>query len=227
MRRRPAACYAPSVLNDRAAAAQSPGEDTMRRFDRADRPAAARAALVATVLATLLGVAACAPQNTNTTYSGQDIGRTASVSFGTIVSMRPVAVEGGGTGLGAIGGAAAGGVAGSFIGNNDVRGNILGAIGGAIVGGVVGSAVEGGLSQGQAVEFIIRDDSGQTISVVQTNEERFQVGERVIITRGARTRLARGAPPSPGAYPPPPAAYQPPPGTYQPPAAVYQPSPGT
>ncbi len=187
----------------------------MRRFDRASR----RAALAACVLAALFGVAACAPQNTNTTYTGQDIGRTASVSFGTIVSMRPVAVQGGGTGLGAIGGAAAGGVAGSFIGNNDVRGNILGAIGGAIVGGVVGSAVEGGLSQGQAVEFILRDDSGQTISVVQTNEENFQVGERVIITRGARTRLARGAPPSPGAYPPSPGAYPPPP--------VYQPAPGT
>ena len=194
----------------------------MRRFDRASR----RAAVAGCVLAALFGVAACAPQNTNTTYSGQDIGRAASVSFGTIVSMRPVAVQGEGTGLGAIGGAAAGGVAGSFIGNNDVRGNILGAIGGAIVGGVVGSAVEGGLSQGQAVEFIIRDDSGQTISVVQTNEENFQVGERVVITRGARTRLARGAPPSPGAYPASPGAYPPPP-VYQPAPGSYQPPPGT
>ena len=194
----------------------------MRRFDRASR----RAAVAGCVLAALFGVAACAPQNTNTTYSGQDIGRAASVSFGTIVSMRPVAVQGEGTGLGAIGGAAAGGVAGSFIGNNDVRGNILGAIGGAIVGGVVGSAVEGGLSQGQAVEFILRDDSGQTISVVQTNEENFQVGERVVITRGARTRLARGAPPSPGAYPASPGAYPPPP-VYQPAPGSYQPPPGT
>ena len=66
---------------------------------------------------------------------------------------------------------------------------MLGAIGGAVLGGVVGSAIENGASQSQAVEFIIREDSGQTISVVQTNEEDFRPGERVILTRGARTRI--------------------------------------
>ena len=40
---------------------------------------------------------------------------------------------------------------------------------------------------------LIREDSGQTISVVQTNEEGFQAGERVVLTRGARTRIARAA----------------------------------
>ena len=169
----------------------------MHRIFRATGRASARAGALAAVLAAVLGVAACAPHNTNTTYTGQDIGRTASVSFGTIVSTRPVVVQSQGTGVGALGGAAAGGVAGSFIGNNDVRGNILGAIGGAVIGGLVGNAVEGQVGQGQAVEFIIREDTGQTISVVQTNEENFQPGERVVITRGARTRLARGAPPLP------------------------------
>ncbi len=151
----------------------------------------------AAVLAALLGVAACAPRTTNTTYGAADIGRTASVSFGTIVSMRPVAVAADNSGIGAIGGAAAGGVAGSFIGNNDIRANLLGAIGGALVGGVVGNAVENQAGQGQAVEFIIQEDGGPTVSVVQTNELNFVPGERVVITRGARTRLARGAPPPP------------------------------
>ena len=148
----------------------------------------------AVALVALLGVAGCAPKNTNTTYSGADIGRTASASYGTIVSMRPVAVQGENSGVGTLGGAALGATAGRFIGRNDVRGNILGAIGGAIVGGVVGTAVEQQATSGTAMEFIVREDSGQTFSVVQTDEDRFQPGERVVITRGARTRLARAQP---------------------------------
>ncbi|MCW3473086.1 outer membrane lipoprotein [Limobrevibacterium gyesilva] len=145
----------------------------------------------ATILVAVLGVAACAPTNTNTTYTGADIGRTASVSYGVIVSMRPVTVQADQTGVGTLGGAALGATAGSFIGRNDVRGNILGAVGGAIIGGIAGSAVEKGVSTGSAVEFIIREDNGQTISVVQTNEDGFRPGERVMLTRGARTRIAR------------------------------------
>ena len=143
-------------------------------------------------LVALLGVSACAPRNTNTTYTGADIGRSAQVSYGVIVSMRPVTIQGGQSGVGTFGGAAAGATAGSFIGG-DPRMRILGAIGGAIVGGLAGSAAEGALSTGQAMEFIIREDSGQTVSVVQTNEENFQPNERIVLTRGARTRSARTA----------------------------------
>ena len=146
---------------------------------------------IASVLAltAVLGMTACVPVYTNTTYSGADIGRSAQVSYGVILSMRGVMVQNnGGGGIGTLAGAAAGGVAGSFIGGG-ARANVLGAIGGAVLGGVVGSAIENGASQSQAVEFIIREDSGQTISVVQTNEEDFRPGERVILTRGARTRI--------------------------------------
>lgn len=146
---------------------------------------------IASVLAltAVLGITACVPVYTNTTYSGADIGRSAQVSYGVILSMRGVMVQNnGGGGIGTLAGAAAGGVAGSFIGGG-ARANVLGAIGGAVLGGVVGSAIENGASQSQAVEFIIREDSGQTISVVQTNEEDFRPGERVILTRGARTRI--------------------------------------
>ena len=98
------------------------------------------------------------------------------------------------SGVGTLGGAAVGATAGSFLGRNNVRANIIGAVGGAIVGGIVGSVVENGVSTGNAVEFIIREDDGQTISVVQTNEEQFSPGERVVLTRGARTRIARASP---------------------------------
>ena len=151
---------------------------------------ATRSLIPAIGLVALLGMGACAPRNTNTTYTGADIGRSAQVSYGVIVSMRPVTIQGGQSGVGTFGGAAAGATAGSFIGG-DPRMRILGAIGGAIIGGLAGGAAEGSLSTGQAVEFIIREDNGQTISVVQTNEESFQPNERVVLTRGARTRIAR------------------------------------
>jgi outer membrane lipoprotein SlyB len=95
--------------------------------------------------------------------------------------------------VGTIAGAGAGAVAGSFIGG-DRRTNILGAIGGAVVGGLVGNVVEKSTSTGQAMEFIIQEDNAaQPISVVQTNEENFRPGQRIVLTRGDRTRLAHVA----------------------------------
>jgi outer membrane lipoprotein SlyB len=41
------------------------------------------------------------------------------------------------------------------------------------------------------VEFIVRADDGATLSIVQTNEPGFRNGDRVIILRDDRTRLAR------------------------------------
>lgn len=144
-------------------------------------------------------LSACAPQRTNTTYTSEDIGRTAEVTFGTIVAERPVTVQADNSGVGTLGGAGLGGVAGSFIGGSDVRGNILGAVGGAILGGIAGNVAENQLGRGNAVEFVIRQDDGQTVSVVQSNELQLAINERVAVTRGVRTRLARLPTPPPGA----------------------------
>jgi hypothetical protein len=46
-------------------------------------------------------------------------------------------------------------------------------------------------SQGAPVEFIVRTDDGATLSVVQDNGLGFRAGERVLILRGKRARLAR------------------------------------
>ena len=152
------------------------------------------------------GVAACAPQNTGTTYGSAGLGRTGSVSYGTVVGSRPVQVQSGSGGLGTAAGAVAGGFGGSFIGG-DWRSNVLAGLGGALLGGLAGNAIEGGVGGGQAIEFVIREDRGGDIAVVQTNEEGLQVGDRVVINRGDRTRLSRAA-----GNAPPQAAYAPPAG---------------
>jgi outer membrane lipoprotein SlyB len=139
-------------------------------------------------------VPACAPTNANTSVPAYAVGSAASVAFGTIVGARPVQVQGRQSGVGTLAGAAAGGVAGSFIGG-DWRSNALAGIGGAIVGGLAGNAIERGVTQGQAVEFFVRLDRGgaDPIAIIQTNEEALQVGDRVVITYGDRVRLSRAA----------------------------------
>ena len=78
-------------------------------------PVASRQMLAAACLVALLGLSACGgPRNTNTTYSPADIGRSAQVSYGVIVSMRPVTIQGQ-SGVGTLGGAAAGGRAGGRV----------------------------------------------------------------------------------------------------------------
>lgn len=150
------------------------------------------------------GLSACAPRETGEVYSPAAVGRTAAVSYGTIVGTRPVTIRGSGGGVGTVAGAVAGGVAGSFIGG-DPRSNVLGGLGGALLGGLAGNAIGSGASSGQAVEFTVREDTGGDFQVVQTNEEGLQAGDRVVISRGDRTRLARAA-----GGPPPTAAYRPP-----------------
>ena len=145
-----------------------------------------------------LGLAACAPQNLNSTVSGYGVGQVAALEYGTIVGMRPVNVAGSQSGLGAVGGGLAGGVIGSTIGG-DWRARAVGGVLGAAIGAVGGGLVENAVTSGQAVEFVIRLDNSRTDQVVTTtNEDALQVGERVAVTFGERARLMRAAGPAPG-----------------------------
>src|SRR5690349_5591124 len=88
--------------------------DVPQRRQRMPVPSRAVSGMaVAVAVVAMLALGACAPRNTNTTYTSADIGRSAEVSYGVIVSMRPVTIQGGRTGVGTLGGAAAGATAGS------------------------------------------------------------------------------------------------------------------
>ena len=164
----------------------------MRRItshSRAHRSSSAALRLCLVSLALAGGLAACAPQNTGATYSSATMGVPAAVTYGVVKGTRPVTVQSGRSGVGTAAGAVAGGVAGSFIGG-DWRSNVL--------GGLAGNAIERGTGTGQAIEFIIQQDNGGDIAVVQTNEDNLQVGDRVFITHGPdQVRIGRaiGAPP--------------------------------
>ena len=161
-------------------------------------PQARHLAPLCVVLALGGGLVACAPA-TNTTVDRGALGTSGFVSSGTIVGMRPVAVSGSRTGIGAGAGAVGGGLIGSTIGG-DWRARTVGGVVGALAGGLAGAAIEEGATRGNAMEFIIRDDNGQTRSVIQTNELGLTVGERVLITQGDRVRLSRAGGAAPVGY---------------------------
>lgn len=146
-----------------------------------------------TALAVALGVAAtlagCATQsNSSGVYNAGQVQREQIVRFGTIESVRQVAIQRQDSGVGTVGGAALGGVAGSAVGAG--RGSIVAAIVGAVAGGVAGTAIEHSADQRPGLELTVRLDDGEMRAIVQEADEPFAPGERVrILSRGGVSRV--------------------------------------
>jgi len=137
----------------------------------------------------LAAVSACGPSQSDS-YSRRDLQRAGTVEAGQIVGMEQVPVDGTSSGIGRFGGGVAGGVAGSAIGSG--RASIITAVIGAVGGAFAGDAVERGMTSGTATRFFVRRDDGSVINVVQTNEARLQVGDRVMMLEGGgKLRLTR------------------------------------
>jgi len=133
----------------------------------------------------LLFVTGCQSNLGGNTYSRDETRRVQSVCFGTIVSLRPVNIEGIKTPIGAGAGAAiGGGIGGSTLGGG--RGSAVMAVIGAVAGGLLGAAAEEGLTRVQGVEITVREDDGNTRAYIQQVEKDqiFRIGECVRIMSG-------------------------------------------
>ncbi len=111
----------------------------------------------------LLGVAACAPTSPPATSATQAT-QSASAESGTIQSVRTVTASDDKAAWRT-----------SFISDT----------------GASGASADA--KQGPLTEFIVRTDSGATISVVQNNELGLRAGDRVGILHDTRTHLVRPA----------------------------------
>lgn len=129
-------------------------------------------------LVAALGVGGCASSMSGDAYSRSQARQAQEVQMGTVVSVRNVQIEGTKTPIGALTGAALGGIAGSTIGQGN-RANAAGAIGGALLGGLAGSAVEEGVTRQQGIEITVRLDNGRTVAIAQGADQTFSSGERV------------------------------------------------
>lgn len=130
----------------------------------------------------------CADNINSDHYSTSATGKVSTVAQCTVLSVRPVSVDSGDTSAGTVLGGLAGGVAGSTIGHGRSS-NTLGAIGGALLGGLVGSAAQKGLSSQQGLEYIVKLDNGQAISITQGNSQPLMVGQRCLVLYGNPSRI--------------------------------------
>lgn len=115
-------------------------------------------------------------------YSASEAKQVQNVTYGTVVNVRPVQIQGGDDSnvIGALGGAVLGGFLGNTIGGG--AGRSLATAAGAVAGGVAGQSAQGAMNKTQGVELEIRKDDGNTIMVVQKQgNSRFAVGQRVAL----------------------------------------------
>jgi outer membrane lipoprotein SlyB len=110
----------------------------------------------ALALPALFGLASCGTGSPPVPPAGAAAGRAAPVTYGVVVTIRPLPAPG------------------------DRTGTILGAVGSGPAPG-----------QPASFEFILREDDGRTLSVVQTNAEGLRPGERIVVSMGERTLVGR------------------------------------
>jgi outer membrane lipoprotein SlyB len=145
-----------------------------------------------TLLAALAvaALAACSTTSPDVVQRG-DAQRMSQVQDGTVLSVRPVVVEGSQSGVGAVAGGVAGGVAGSTVGGRNEQA-VVGVLG-AVAGAVIGNAVERYGTREEAVEIIVQLRNGERRSIVQAKgNEALQPGDAVIlVSTNGKTRVSR------------------------------------
>ena len=142
-------------------------------------------AAVATTVST-----GCVESASGNVFSRDEARQAAEVYEGTVVDVREGKIEGDQSGLGAVGGAAMGGVVGNLFGGG--KGNTIATVGGAIADGLAGNAVEKGMTGQRALQVTVKlDVNGKEIQVVQGTDIPFAVGQRVrVVTQpGGHSRV--------------------------------------
>ncbi len=120
-----------------------------------------------------------------------DAQRLSTVVDATVLSVRPVTVDGTQSGIGSVAGGLAGGVAGSSVGGRR-EGIIIGVLG-AVAGAVAGNAIERSTTREDAVEILLQLRNGERRAIVQARGgETLQAGDAVtLVTTGGKARVTR------------------------------------
>jgi outer membrane lipoprotein SlyB len=143
--------------------------------------------MLAALVATL---GACATSSPDVVQRGE-AQRMSQVQDGTVLSIRPVTIDGSQSGIGTGAGAVVGGVAGSSIGGR--RDSVVGGVLGAVVGGIVGNAAERTGTKENGVEILVQLRNGERRAIVQSQgAEVIAPGDPVVlVTTGGKTRVTR------------------------------------
>lgn len=152
-----------------------------------------RSLLALALAATLTACATSSPD----VIGRQDAQRMSTVLDATVISVRPVTVDGSQSGVGAAAGGAVGGIAGSSVGGRR-EAAAVGVIG-AVAGAVIGNAIERTATREDALEILVQLQNGERRAIVQAQgKEAFNPGDAVIIvTTGGKVRVTRNPGPAP------------------------------
>lgn len=144
--------------------------------------------LMAVLLAGFVG--ACSTSSPDVINRG-DANRLSSVVDATVLSTRPVTVDGTQSGAGAATGGVIGGIAGSSVGGR--REAVAVGVLGAVAGAVIGNAAERVGTREDAVEILVQLRNGERRAIVQAKgQEELKAGDPVIIvTTGGKARVTR------------------------------------
>ena len=143
------------------------------------------------LVAAVTVLSACATSSPDV-ISRQDAQVAAQVQDGTVISIRPVTVDGSQSGMGA----AAGGIVGAAVGTGGStiqREKIgLGVLAG-VAGALAGNAIERMATKEEAFEIIVQLRNGDRRAIVQAKgNETLMAGDSVIIvTSGGKVRVSR------------------------------------
>lgn len=137
----------------------------------------------------------CARETSPDVYDSQNFGEATSTFAGVIMSAREVTVTNG-QGLqdnttGMVGGGLAGALLGSTIGRGS--GTVVAEVVGGIAGATGGAAMEQSLKTQKAVEYMVKLDSGEIKTIVQSPEPRLLEGDKVfvMVSNHGRSRIVR------------------------------------
>jgi outer membrane lipoprotein SlyB len=131
----------------------------------------------------LAGPGAGCASNSGRSYTPSEARTAQTVRTGTITHIGQAVIEEDSSLLGPIVGGVAGGVVGSLFGSG--AGKVLTTLGGAGAGALAGAATEKTARTDKALEITIELENGQTISVVQVDDDVFTVGDKVRVVYGA------------------------------------------
>ena len=141
----------------------------------------------ALLLASVLAGCAYPPQSSSV-YQYYQTQNEQVVRTGTVESIRNVQIVNPQSGVGALGGAALGGIAGSAAG--DGKGQAAMTVIGALAGGLLGQHAEQNANTKNGIEITVHLDTGELVAITQTADEQFRPGERVrLLSNGVTSRV--------------------------------------
>lgn len=152
------------------------------------------------IAASVVALAACSTTSPDVVQRG-DAQRLSQVQDATVLSVRPVTVDGSQSGIGGAAGGVVGAIAGSSVGGH--RESAVVGVLGAVAGAALGNAIERSATKEEAVEILVQLRNGERRSVVQAKgNEVLTPGEAVIlVTTGGKTRVTRAPAISPSTAP--------------------------